>query len=350
MLETREYQYLQTFFKVSHAVTSSLKTEEILNLIVRAIPEAMGVKACTLRLLDEKTNELKTLASYGLREKYLAKGRLDADKSIADALAGKPAVILDATTDPRIQYRAEKKEEGIASILAVPVKVRDKTLGVLRLYTSEPYEFSQDEVDFVCALASQGGIALENARLYERLQENNRIFWEIGCKITSTLKAEEVLQMIVRELAKAFEVKGCAIRLLDEGTKKLQLAASYGLSEKYLSKGPVDSDQSIAEAMRGKICFVEDATRDPRVQYPRQAKEEGIVCILSVPMTLKQRVLGVLRIYTDCSREFHDTELTFISAIAAQGAIAIENAIMYETVKSNYEDLRDNLWSYRSWF
>jgi signal transduction protein with GAF and PtsI domain len=85
------------------------------------VAEAMGVKAVSIRLLDEADNTLKLVASCGLSDKYLKKGPISAEKSIAEALKGKPVVVRDAATDKGVQYKDEKKEEGIVTILSVPI-------------------------------------------------------------------------------------------------------------------------------------------------------------------------------------------------------------------------------------
>ncbi len=126
--------------------------------------------------------------------------------------------------------------------------------------------------------------------------------------------------------------------------------ASYGLSEKYLQKGKVDLARSSIEPMNGNPAYVRDAGSDERMQYPQEAREEGIASILSVPMNVKGKVVGVLRLYTYRPREFDRDEMTFISTLADLCGIAIANSVMYQKVRDDFEELRDNLWSYRSWF
>lgn len=107
---------------------------------------------------------------------YVRKGPVSADKSISDALEGRPVFVLDATTDVRVQYREQAKEEGIASILSVPMKLREDFIGVIRLYTAVPRQFSADDIYFVGAVANLGAIALENARLYEAVEKDYETF------------------------------------------------------------------------------------------------------------------------------------------------------------------------------
>ncbi|PIX23933.1 MAG: GAF domain-containing protein, partial [Deltaproteobacteria bacterium CG_4_8_14_3_um_filter_45_9] len=91
--------------------------------------------------------------------------------------------------------------------------------------------------------------------------------------------------------------------------------------------------------------IIEDATSDPRVQYPREAKQEGIASIVSVPITIRGRIIGSLRLYTSVPCRFTQDDIDFLLAIAMQSGLAIENAKMYEYVKVNYEKLMASTFS-----
>ena len=133
--------------------------------------------------------------------------------------------------------------------------------------------------------------------------------------------------------------KGCALMLLDEEDQRLEVKSSYGLSDQYIGKGSLSADKSISDTLKGKPVIIEDATSDPRVQYPQEAKQEGIASIVSLPIVLRERVIGVLRLYTPVPCRFTTDDIYFLSAIAMQSGLAIENAKMYEYVKVNYEKL-----------
>lgn len=168
-------------------------------------------------------------------------------------------------------------------------------------------------------------------------------FREVVKAVHSTLDINEVLKMLVKKITKVMKVKGCAIRLLDIHKRTLELVSFYGLSERYIAKGSVDADRSIAEAMKGKTVCISNVRRDPRVQYQKEAIKEGIYGIVSVPLTIKKRVIGVLRLYTKKSRIFSKADISFIEALAEIGAIAIENARMYESVKKDYENVMNDI-------
>ncbi|MHC1727789.1 MAG: GAF domain-containing protein [Syntrophobacteraceae bacterium] len=163
--------------------------------------------------------------------------------------------------------------------------------------------------------------------------------------ISSTLDFEEVMGLLTRNIVEVIGLKASAIRLLNPRKRTLDLLSSYGLSDKYIQKGPVDADRSVREAMEGKVIFVLNASEDPRIQYQQNAREEGIGTILSIPLVLKSRIIGVLRLYSAGPRNFTEEEIRFAQGLADVGTIAIENARMYETLKKDYETVIGDLHS-----
>lgn len=154
----------ETFLKVANTISHSKEPEEVVLMTVEGIKTALDIKGCALFLLNQTTNELKVAASYGLSDEYLNKGPLSALHSIAQSLEDGPVAISDITNDPRLQYPEEALREGIASILSVPIQVNQKTMGALRVYTSEPWEFTLNDVNFVYALATIAGMSIRLAR------------------------------------------------------------------------------------------------------------------------------------------------------------------------------------------
>ncbi|HOI96312.1 MAG TPA: GAF domain-containing protein [Syntrophobacter fumaroxidans] len=164
--------YFDSFRKVVKAINSTLDLQEVMDLMVKSLVEVMGVKAAAIRLLNPKKRTLELLASHGLSDKYIRKGPLDASRSIAEAMEGKVVVLSDARRDPRAQYQSQASEEGIATIVSVPLNLKGRIIGVLRLYTGSPKDFSEEELDFAQSLAEMGAIAIENAKMYERIKKD----------------------------------------------------------------------------------------------------------------------------------------------------------------------------------
>ncbi len=344
---SKEKEYLEVFQEVTKALSVSLRPEEVLDMIVRKIPEVMNLKAATVRLLDPEAKKLDLVASYGLSDKYLNKGPVDAEQNVIEALKEKAVAIYDVTTDHRIQYKKEAKEEGIKSMLTLPVIARGKVLGILRLLTGEHREFSQQEIDFVASLAEQSGIAIMNAQHFEQAiskeREYLRVFEEVSRAVSVSLQPREVLNMIVKKIPEIMNLKAATIRLLDPARKKLKLVAAYGLSDKYLKRGPVDTEDNVIEALKEKPVAIYDVTSDNRIKYREASAEEGIKSILTLPVIARGKVLGILRLLTGEPREFSRQEIDFTASLAEQCGVAIENAMMYEKTKKDYDSIMRDL-------
>lgn len=175
MEKTKEVYYW-SLYELAATLNSARSPDSILQSIVEGVAKATGSKGCSLMLLSPDRKTLLHTVAYGLSDWYVKKGPVSADKSISEALDGKAVAVLEATKDERIQYREQAKKEGIASILSVPMMLREEILGVIRVYTSEPYHFTMDDMYFVGAVANLGAIALENARLYEAAEKDYETF------------------------------------------------------------------------------------------------------------------------------------------------------------------------------
>ncbi|MGD0282160.1 MAG: GAF domain-containing protein [Dissulfurispiraceae bacterium] len=329
--------YLESYQNICKAISSSISLNEVLDLIVANAVKVMNVKASMLRMLNKETQELEVVAFYGLSEQYINKGPVAYDPTIFDALSGKAASTYDISADPDAQYRRQAEDEGIRSILSIPVMFKKEVIGVLRMYTAEPIKYKPEDLKFMTAIAEQAAIAIMNAREFEstvsRAKEYLRAFEVVTKAVSSSLRLNEVLNLIVRKLPEVMNLKAATIRLLDESGKKLELVAAYGLSEQYLARGPVDFEENVKEALQKGPVAMHDVTTDPRVHYQKEAGHEGIKSMLTLPIIVKEKVIGVLRLLTGVPRQFSGEDITFSSSLAEVCGTAIENARMYEQLK-----------------
>jgi two-component system NtrC family sensor kinase len=156
------------------------------------------------------------------------------------------------------------------------------------------------------------------------------LYQQVTRLLTSTLDVSEVLQLIVREVPSTVGVDAATIRLLDNSRKKLTLLAAHGLSQAYLARGPLDDEKSVTTALAGRPVAIWDATQDPRIHYPQEARAEGVRSLLVVPIRFGSETKGVLRLLTRSPRHFTQAEIDFCTAIAEQCGIALHNATAYD--------------------
>ena len=342
--------YFKSICNVSRALGTTLKYTEVLDLIVTSAVETMGGKAAALFLQDSEKQLFRPVAQKGLSESYLHAEPHQARKQVVDVLAGGHLAVTDATTDPRVSNHDVKKAEGVVSILVVPVTIKDNIIGVLTLYTAEPREFSQDDVDFLTALAEQGAMAIDHAKLFRRINTNSRLFLDLATNINASLDIRQILHNLTVSVSRALGMKGALIRLLDKDRKTMELVASHGLSDAFLQKGPVSVPESMNIVMKGETVVIADATSDSRVQYPDACHREGIASMVVVPITVRDEVIGTLRLFSAVQREFPPDFIMFVQALAGQGGLAIQNASMYLKLQEAKESLEQDIWSHRMWF
>ncbi|HOL49512.1 MAG TPA: GAF domain-containing protein [bacterium] len=160
-------EQLEALTKISKAITSDLYLEDILKLIVLVTAELMGSNICSILLLDEKTKKLHIRATQSVSEEYNKKPPL----SIGEGIAGKVVkenrsiVVKDVTKEEEYKYRDIAVKEGLCSLLCVPLAIKNRVIGVINCYTSQPHDFTEAEIKILTTIANQAAVAIENAEL-----------------------------------------------------------------------------------------------------------------------------------------------------------------------------------------
>jgi len=155
--------------KVSQSITSEHYLDEILNLIVVVTAEMLNSKVCSIMLLDTKGLELVIKATQSLSEEYKKKPNIKVESSLSGTVlqTRKPAAVYDVRHDEKYAYKDLAVKEGLTSMIAVPMVVKDKAIGVINVYTKEPHHFSVEEINVLQMVANQAAVAVENTKLME---------------------------------------------------------------------------------------------------------------------------------------------------------------------------------------
>ncbi len=167
----RSYHEMESLHDIGQIVNSSLDVNEVLSLIAESTTRLFNAKACFLRLFDKSGKRLYIGGAYGFSQAYINKGPVDVEKSPVDSevLQGKTIQVFEVGDDYRFQYREEAKREGLRSMLSCPIRAKNRTLGVIRVYTDKPHVFSEQEERLLLNLANLGAVAIQNARSYSEL-------------------------------------------------------------------------------------------------------------------------------------------------------------------------------------
>ena len=161
----------ESLASVSRTINSTLNLDEALRVITKEACELMRARMCSLMLLDDSGEWLDLRASFGAGEAYIRKPRLSSEESLIGVVVRrkKPLQVANVQTDSRYQNVELARREGLVSFLSVPLIFSGESIGALSVYTARPYNFSNEEIKILSALAELSAIAIEKARLYERL-------------------------------------------------------------------------------------------------------------------------------------------------------------------------------------
>jgi GAF domain-containing protein len=172
--------------------------------------------------------------------------------------------------------------------------------------------------------------------------------YQVAIALGESLEPEGALQALVQGVVETLDLRAASIRLLQDGGL-LEPVAAHGLSPTYLQKGPVELRKSPIdrEALRGAPVQIANVATDPRFEYPHEAKREGIVSAVFVPLIARGESIGVLRAYTATQRPFTADEIELLTALANLGALAIANARLYQLCIRDQKMTAEALWNFR---
>lgn len=183
----KPFRLEEQIYNLTTLVAGGFALGDVLDKLARAAVEITGVKACSIRLLDEETGQLKMRSTFGLSEEYRNKGPVTRnDVVVKAAFAGEAVVISDIRTDTRIKYPDAAVKEGIYSQLTVKMQFKNRPVGVLRLYGSRPGTFTEDDITLARSVASQCAVAITNARYYARALQ--------GAQVAQQMKLAGIIQ------------------------------------------------------------------------------------------------------------------------------------------------------------
>lgn len=343
--QEKERGYLEIFQEVARLISMVLDPQQVMDLVVRRLPELLEVDAATIRLLDGGTNTFVLGAAHGLSGEYLSRGVIDTRDTMDMLMKGKPVAKTGVDADPEDRFSDEAAREGIQSVLSLPIIFQEHIIGIMRLLTRKPRTFTAREISFAMTLAEQIGVAISNGRLFKEMENQVDFLKEVHAisrLVNSTLDLNVILQTIVDKLPAIMGMKACTIRLLQPETNQLELAAASGLSPEYLRRSSIRKEDSIFQALQGEPVAVYDAPRDPRVQYHEEIRREGIKSILAVPIKKGREIIGVLRLLTTEHHCFTASEVTFAMAVAEESGSAILNALTFRKINLLFQQIEEN--------
>ncbi|HEX3204072.1 MAG TPA: GAF and ANTAR domain-containing protein [Nitrospiraceae bacterium] len=333
--KTREVEVLH---KISDSISSTLDLEAVLAHIVEVVTDVMKADACLLYLVSESREELILRASKNPHPKLIGRITIGLGEGITGWVARERTRVVitsNASDDPRFKFFHNLPEDRYQAFISVPIMAKKEVIGVINVQHKRPRRYRPDELALLTTIANQVGGAIENARLYDEMKRKAlqlETLSQVSETVVSNRVIEDVMHLIVTMTAQMMSSKICSIMLLDSLTDELRIVATQSLSEQYRLKPNLKVGQSISgrAVQERRPIIVPDVTKDQNYMYPDLAKKEGLCSLLSAPMMIRDKAVGVINSYTSMPYAFTAEEVKLMQAIANQAAIAIEHATLIE--------------------
>lgn len=333
--KTREVDVLH---RITESITNTLDLESVLKHIVDVVVEVTRADACLLYLLSDGREELILRASKNPHPKLIGRITIGLGEGITGWVARERTRVVipsNASDDPRFKFFHNLPEDRYQAFVSVPIMAKNEVVGVINVQHKRLRRYRSDELALLSTIANQVGGAIENARLYaETMRKARQIdtLSQVSETVTSNRLIDDILQLIVTMTAQMMSSKICSIMLLDQPTGELRIVATQSLSEQYRLKPSLRIGQSISgrAVQERRPMIVPDVTRERDYMYPDLARKEGLCSLLSVPMLVRGKAVGVINSYTSVPHAFTAEEVKLMQAIANQAAIAIEHTTLLE--------------------
>jgi sigma-B regulation protein RsbU (phosphoserine phosphatase) len=339
---TQHLQIEPLLLEVADVLATSLDLDTTLRRIAEVVRKVIDYEIFAILLLNEKTQELKIRFQVGYPPEFAERTRLKVGEGVTGRAAQlrKAVLVDDVTADPK--YIA-----GVPNVraeLAVPLLTKNRVIGVIDLEAREPGYFTEEHSRLLTLVASRMAAGIENAQLYTRTIKQSRILLllnEIARELTSILNLDELLGRIAELMRRLIDYQMFSILLLDATGEKLQHRFSLRFNENIQLKHEIPLGRGLVgyAAESKQAVLVPDVTKDPRyVEANPETRSE-----LVVPLIYKDKVIGVLDLEHTRRGFFTDDHKRTVTTLAAQIAIAIENARLYEEVARQERRLERDL-------
>lgn len=338
---SREIHQRTTLYRLARLLAAGAQSASLLRIIVKEALGFTGGRGGQVLLLKPDRRTLLLQIAEGERSADGEEVSADAPPWADVIREGKVVRIRSISSDPRHPI-AERRVT-----VDIPLLARGDVLGVLTLYDLSETWAKHDQEPFLEALAHLAAHALHNDLLYrDLLRQKDELctLIEVSRDITASLDLDEVLRRVVRYAARLLRVQAAALMLVDDAGPVLRIRATYGGGQTWMRRPPLDMAGSfIDEVVRsGSPLALLDLRDHASDAYAQMAAQEGLSSLLCVPLKTSLQRTGLLIVYTIEPRRFRAEEVELLSALAAQSAIAIENACLYRAMLDTQEQLRQS--------
>ncbi len=333
---------------IANEIATTRDVLPALDQITQRALDLLSANHVAIYLLQDDGITLKTVAANGVYQKELLGHSIKVGEGMTGSifLQAKPEIINDTKQDPRriTIPGTPEKEEKLESLMCSPLVLRGKTIGVINAWRlKENGLFNESELNFLVGIAHQVSICIESGRLFQetrRQAQEAAAIAEVGRDISATLDLEVVLERIASYAMDLLHSETSAVYLA-EGTT-LRAITAFGLDAEFIKNDAL----IIGKGILGNIALlnvgeiVNDTVNDPRTIIVKGTEMNPLEHIMGVPILMKDKHTGLLAVWrSGIGTEFLSRELDFLTSLARQAAVAIENARLYDETQRRVKEL-----------
>ncbi len=328
--------------EVADVVNSTLDLNTILRRVAELVRRVIEYDHFAILLLNEKTQELRIRFSIGLPPEVMERCRIKVGEGVTGLAAQRRETVLVNDVLKTPQYIETLPQ--VRSELAVPLIIKNRVIGVIDIEAQQPGYFTEDHKRLLSVVASRIAIGIENARLYTRTSRQAKtleVLNEISRDLTSILDLDALLQRVGQAVTRLIDYQMFSVLLVDATGARLEHRFSLRFNETVQIKHDIPIGRGLVgySAQHKEPVLVSDVLKDARyIKANPETRSE-----LCVPLIYKDKVIGVLDIEHTRRGYFTDDHVRTITTLAAQVAIAIENARLYERVARQERRLQKDL-------
>jgi sigma-B regulation protein RsbU (phosphoserine phosphatase) len=321
---------LAFLMRLANALNATLDLQTIMHQTAELVRAVIDYRIFAILLLNDRTNDLRMRFQIGHTPETERRRFRIGEGIIGEAVARKEPVLIN---DVRTAKNYVSANEAVRSELAVPLIVKGRVIGVIDIESEEVGYFQEEQLRLLELTASRVAVAIENARLYTRVSRQAQtlaVLTEISRDLSSILDLDELLERIGQLLRRLIDYQMFAILLLNERDQVLETQFAVRFGERYVPIERVPLDRGlVGAAVRTQApAYAPDVRRDTRYHMVNPLTRSE----LAVPLIYKKKVIGVLDMEHTRANYFNEDHQRTIVTLAAQIAIAIENARLYQRV------------------
>ena len=348
--QSRRSKIIEALADIANEIATTREMLPALDQITQRALDLLNANHVAIYLLQDDNVTLKTVTAHGAYQKEFLSHVRKVGEGITGGvfLNGKPEIVNDTSADPRRVTipGTPEKDKKLQSLMASPLTLRGKTIGVINAWRlKENGLFNETELSFLVGIAHQVSICIESSRLFQettRQAQEAAAIAEVGRDISATLQLDTVLERIASYAMNLLNAETSAVYLTDAGASTLRAIAALGLDAAEIKSDPLTLGTGIlGNIARQSIgAIVNDTANDARTIIVKGTEKNPLEHLMGVPILLKDKHTGLLAVWrSGMGAEFLPRELEFLTSLARQTAVAIENARLYNETQRRLREL-----------